>query len=350
MVAWGVADAIYLYQDATSHLRRRLPRLAVAGRRARDRGRGRSLSEALDPRAARDGYSMLFPALFAAVAVGVLAWDHLRTALHEVSIWLAVGDARGGASAHGAQLPREPACSAPSDTTRVTDCADRARQPALADRRPRPGRRSGESDARLRALRPRRLQGLQRQLRPPRRRHPAAPPRRRTWRPRWRPRGRAYRLGGDEFCVLVPRRPRAGPSVLALAGEAALTERGEGFRDQRLGGRGDALRRGRRRRPTALRLADRRMYAEKGRTLELGPAPDPRRAGPGPARARAGARAPTCEGVARLAAAIGRGCGPRRGGARRRRSRRRAARHRQDRDPRRDPAQARPARRRRVGR
>ena len=61
------------------------------------------------------------------------------------------------------------------------------------------------ADARdLLVLRPRRLQELQRHLRPPRRRRAA----RRAWATRSSaasaPRGVAYRLGGDEFCVLPP--------------------------------------------------------------------------------------------------------------------------------------------------
>jgi diguanylate cyclase (GGDEF)-like protein/PAS domain S-box-containing protein len=41
-------------------------------------------------------------------------------------------------------------------------------------------------------------------------------------------RGRAYRMGGDEFCVLAPVGPK-GPAHLVQAAVAALTERGDGF-------------------------------------------------------------------------------------------------------------------------
>jgi two-component system, cell cycle response regulator len=73
--------------------------------------------------------------------------------------------------------------------------------------------------------------------------------------------GRAYRMGGDEFCALL--RPRlARPDLVAAHAAAALSERGEGFA---IGSsHGFVLA------PTettdpaeALRLADQRMYAQK---------------------------------------------------------------------------------------
>ena len=73
--------------------------------------------------------------------------------------------------------------------------------------------------------------------------------------------GRAYRMGGDEFCVLA----RLGPSeVEALIGRAAdgLTATGEGFRIECSFGR--ALLPAEASSPeAALQLADRRMYADK---------------------------------------------------------------------------------------
>jgi diguanylate cyclase (GGDEF)-like protein len=41
--------------------------------------------------------------------------------------------------------------------------------------------------------------------------------------------GRAYRLGGDEFCVLTPLRGREPADGIAALGAEALTEEGEGF-------------------------------------------------------------------------------------------------------------------------
>ena len=74
--------------------------------------------------------------------------------------------------------------------------------------------------------------------------------------------GRAYRLGGDEFCVLMGP-GAAGVDPLVGACVAALTERGEGFEVTTAYGSvmapeevRDAT--------EALQIADRRMYARKG--------------------------------------------------------------------------------------
>jgi two-component system, cell cycle response regulator len=77
-------------------------------------------------------------------------------------------------------------------------------------------------------------------------------------------RGCAYRLGGDEFCVLLDGRV-AGDDAPMLGCRAALEEQGEGFRVGASCGAvtipdeaADATH--------ALQLADQRMYAAKGRT------------------------------------------------------------------------------------
>jgi two-component system, cell cycle response regulator len=77
-----------------------------------------------------------------------------------------------------------------------------------------------------------------------------------------KPHGVAYRLGGDEFCVLADL-DRASPEAIAEAATLALQEDGEAFSigssrgivlvPQEAGAAADAL-----------RLADHRMYAEKG--------------------------------------------------------------------------------------
>jgi diguanylate cyclase (GGDEF)-like protein len=75
-------------------------------------------------------------------------------------------------------------------------------------------------------------------------------------------RGDAYRMGGDEFCVLADLHDHEAPDAVALAASAALSERGEGF--------GITASFGSVVLPTeassateALRLADQRMYARK---------------------------------------------------------------------------------------
>lgn len=78
--------------------------------------------------------------------------------------------------------------------------------------------------------------------------------------------GKAYRLGGDEFCVIAYAHGQKPESVIAAA-TAALSERGEGFAITSSYGSlmlpyeaEDAS--------TALRIADHRMYVQKGRRVE----------------------------------------------------------------------------------
>lgn len=75
------------------------------------------------------------------------------------------------------------------------------------------------------------------------------------------PEGRAYRLGGDEFCVISPLRPGGTMDVVAAA-LAALSEHGEGFAVTAAHGvaliPGDAATA-----DEAMLVVDRRMYARK---------------------------------------------------------------------------------------
>jgi len=80
------------------------------------------------------------------------------------------------------------------------------------------------------------------------------------------PFGRGYRLGGDEFCVLAPTRGRSADTICEEA-EEALSDRGTGFSISASWGKVlipvEVVT------PTdALRLADRRMYAKKGRRAD----------------------------------------------------------------------------------
>ena len=87
--------------------------------------------------------------------------------------------------AHGPDLRRQRPDGRRVDARGADRRADRPRQPPPPDARPR-GRPRRPRRAHDRAVRPRRLQELQRRLRPPRRRRAARPP-----RPRARARGRA---------------------------------------------------------------------------------------------------------------------------------------------------------------
>lgn len=77
------------------------------------------------------------------------------------------------------------------------------------------------------------------------------------------PWGAAYRLGGDEFCVVTPLNGRSRASIAAAA-KAALSEDGEGFSITASGGT-VVIPAETNRSEEALRIADHRMYAEKGR-------------------------------------------------------------------------------------
>ncbi len=74
--------------------------------------------------------------------------------------------------------------------------------------------------------------------------------------------GRAYRLGGDEFCVIASPGTGKSESIFAACG-AALSDSGEGFRITSSGG-SVALPLEADDPGEALQLADRRMYARKG--------------------------------------------------------------------------------------
>jgi two-component system, cell cycle response regulator len=80
------------------------------------------------------------------------------------------------------------------------------------------------------------------------------------------PHGRAYRLGGDEFCILAPTQSRSA-GVICEEAEEALSERGTGFSITASWGK--VLIPVEVTTPTdALRVADRRMYAKKGRRAD----------------------------------------------------------------------------------
>jgi len=80
--------------------------------------------------------------------------------------------------------------------------------------------------------------------------------------------GRAFRMGGDEFCAVVLADAVAAPRIGALAG-AALSDRGEGFDVDSAWG--FVVAPGEANTPVEiLKLADRRMYASKAEGSSLG--------------------------------------------------------------------------------
>jgi two-component system cell cycle response regulator len=74
--------------------------------------------------------------------------------------------------------------------------------------------------------------------------------------------GSAFRVGGDEFCLLAPWPAGASPEALLEDARAALSEQGEGFAIGASAGAA-ALPADAGTADEALRVADRRLYAEK---------------------------------------------------------------------------------------
>ena len=185
-------------------------------------------------------------------------------------------------------------------------------------------------------------------LRPPGRRRAAAAASARALGATVGGRGAAYRMGGDEFCVLLARRRQRATS--SAAPQRALSESGEGFAVGASHGRGRRCPARRARVADALRSPTSACTRTSAAARTSAEQPDRRdvllRVA---ARARARPRRPRRRGRRARRAAPRAGSGSRSTASRAVRQRRRAARHRQARDPRRDPQQARPARRRRVG-
>ena len=176
-------------------------------------------------------------------------------------------DARRGDPPDGNQLPREQRLAGGARRRRLNRLADRARQPPQADRsisNRRSARRAEVPDHHVFAIYD--LDGFKRYN--DTYGHPAGDSLLRrlgaNLAAAFEPDGSAYRLGGDEFCILVPsrgRQPRAdrrsGPGppspsrarafgISASAGAVVLAAEATVASE-------------------ALRLADRRMYAEKSR-------------------------------------------------------------------------------------
>ena len=281
----------------------------------------------------------------------LLAYDHFAR-LNGLTLALTAADAAARAGAHRAACsPRTSACWLASREEARTDPLTGLAQPAQPDGRPRARSWPQATPERPRgagAVRPRRLQGVQRRLRPPGRRRAA---------------GAARASGSPTPCTataaptgsaatssasLLQPGPGRASSVLADACVAALAEHGEGFDVTTSHGavRGAAWRRAPRPRrsswPTGACTPARATGACR----------------PGASRATCCCAAcpsasPTCTCTCAdrpsWPSAVGRELGMHGRGARRGGARGRAARRRQDRHPGRDPREAGPARRDRVG-
>jgi two-component system, cell cycle response regulator len=262
LIAWTLGDGIYLYQEATSAYQEGwLDQLWVLGGLLIA---GAALLSVFNQSEQRHIYrsSMVFPSIFAAIAVGVLTWDHFNR-LHEVSIWLSAATLIAVIVRMGISF-RENAClMAALREDAVTDSLTELgnRRKLIDDLESALEVSPREGNGHIFALYD--LDGFK--FYNDSYGHPAGDSLLRRLGANLAaavgPDGRAYRLGGDEFCILAQSRGRrVGPIV--AAGRAALTEQGEGFRVSASAGAvvlcaeaTDAS--------EAMRLADRRMYAEK---------------------------------------------------------------------------------------
>jgi diguanylate cyclase (GGDEF)-like protein len=262
LIAWTLADGIYLYQEATSGYQEGwldevwlVGGLLIAGAAAL------SVSHRSERRRVYTS-SMVFPSIFAAIAVGVLTWDHFNR-LHEVSIWLSAATLIAVIVRMGISFRENTCLMAALHDDAVTDSLTELgnRRKLIDDLESALELAPSEGNAYVFALYD--LDGFK--FYNDSYGHPAGDSLLRRLGANLaaavEPDGHAYRLGGDEFCILAQSRGRrVGPIV--AAGRAALTEQGEGFSVSAsvgavmLSAEATAA-------SEAMRLADRRMYAEK---------------------------------------------------------------------------------------
>ncbi len=235
LVTWTVGDGIYVYQEAVSGYHGGwLDESWVLGALLIAVAAAFAFTHRSQRRRAY-GSSMVFPAVFAAIAVGVLAWDHFSRQ-HVVSVWLAVATLAAVIVRMGIAFRENNALMGALHHDASTDALTR-----LGNRR----KLFDDLESALRLTLDARdhvfsiydLDGFKRYN--DTYGHPAGDSLLRRLGAKLasavEPEGCAYRLGGDEFCILVPSRGEAAASI-AEAGRAALTEQGEGFQGERLGG------------------------------------------------------------------------------------------------------------------
>ena len=233
--SWRSPTSIYLYETALgTYEEYTLARLAWPGASCSSRFAAWQPARRLDARSACAAGMLVAARGVHAAGAGLLVVDHY-TRLNEMAIWLACGASLAAVIAVRADLPREPAHAA-----RQRERGDDGRATGLGNRRallrdldaraptPRPG-----------APRPAGARSTSTASSPTTTRS-ATRPATRCWRASGATstaalgrRGSAYRMGGDEFCVLAARaaRPDAARSRRATA---ALSEHGERFDDRLL--------------------------------------------------------------------------------------------------------------------
>ena len=210
---------------------------------------------------------LALPAVFGLSALAILVYGQFEPLNTPAVVLAATSHARGD-RADGVHVPREDAAPREDPHRGRDGCAHGRREPAQADDRPRRHARRPD-DGRPDAARPRRVQGLQRHVRPSRRRRAPRQDRgeaqrsgrrrgrglshrrRRVLRPgRRSARTAAMRSRPPRRCRSRSRRP--GFRITAAYGTVALPEEADGVAE-------------------ALRIVDGRMYDEKdGRRASAG--------------------------------------------------------------------------------
>jgi diguanylate cyclase (GGDEF)-like protein len=262
LITWTLGDGIYLYVEATgSYSGGWLDELWLIG--AVLIAGGAALTFNHHSRRRRVYRSpMLFPAVFGAIAVGVLCLDHFSRQ-HVVSVWLSVATLVAVLVRLGISFRENTTLLAAlhddASTDALTKLANRRKLLEDLERALAMGRDARGSH--VFALYD--LDGFK--LYNDTYGHPAGDSLLRKLGANLaaavEPGGRAYRLGGDEFCILVPSSAGAAERIVE-GGRNALTEQGDGFR---IGASAGAVLISAEATVAseALRLADRRMYAEK---------------------------------------------------------------------------------------
>jgi diguanylate cyclase (GGDEF)-like protein len=262
LIAWTLGDGIYLYQEATaSYAGGWLDEVWLIGGLLIAGAAGFSFAHRSQKRRVYSS-PMFLPSIFGAIAVGVLTWDHFSR-LHEISIWLSASTLAAVIVRMGISFRENIGLMAALHDDAVTDSLTEIgnRRKLIDDLESALGPARGAQASHVFAIYD--LDGFKSYN--DNFGHPAGDSLLRRLGANLAsavaPDGRAYRLGGDEFCILAPSRVRRiGPIV--EAGRAALSEQGDGFRVS--ASAGAVLLPAEATGPSeALRLADRRMYAEK---------------------------------------------------------------------------------------